>query len=31
MGSEVNESSEIVLKRFFVFLLTRKEITLGKL
>jgi hypothetical protein len=27
----VNESSEIVLKRFFVLLLTREKIALGKL
>jgi hypothetical protein len=31
LGSKVNKSSEIVLKRFFVFLLTREKITLGKL
>jgi hypothetical protein len=31
LGSEVNESSEVVLERFLILLLTREKITLCKL
>jgi hypothetical protein len=31
LGSEVNESPNVVLERFLVFLLTQEKIALGKL